>query len=393
MGLFSWLRRKKKKEQEVKLAGIGRNVGDPNVRKAFYEQCAELIDAAVMQSEEAKNEYGLVTTYLSDVQKVTELSGESKALVMSAAGQILALEKEKEKLGKKEPAISESQKAFFSLHEGEMNKTIKWLYGEEEIQREIESKLRYLEGEKATYRQEHEDCDQKNAFLRKLMIGMLAGILVFFLLFFWLSYQEGTFLQVPFLLTVIVGLIFSMYILVTTRKNTYRLKVADQKRNKVIEVENKVKLRYVNCSWGVDYAYEKYHTTSAGQLEMMWKEYLRIRAEEERFRVNERQQELQRSTIIRELRKRNVTDAGIWVLQPQALLSDKEMVEVRHSLNVRRQKLRDHIDYNEKQKDQNEDAFLNFVRMYPEYVDEVKPYLVRYRLLKKLSNRNNEVDD
>ncbi|MGN1083609.1 MAG: hypothetical protein ACI4QX_01280, partial [Lachnospiraceae bacterium] len=79
-----------------------------------------------------------------------------------------------------------------------------------------------------------------------------------------------------------------------------------------------------------------------------------------------------------------VTDPGIWVLQPQALLDEKEMVEVRHSLNVRRQKLREHIDYNMKQKEENEAAILRFVSEHPEYADEMKGLIERYRLLQRL---------
>ena len=116
---------------------------------------------------------------------------------------------------------------------------------------------------------------------------------------------------------------------------------------------------------------------------MMWKEYLRIKAEEEQFRKNERQQEAYRTAIIRELRKYGVFDAGIWVLQPGALLDGREMVEVRHSLNIRRQKLRDHIDYNAKQKERNEAAILQFIADYPEYIEETKELLQRYRLLRR----------
>ena len=60
------------------------------------------------------------------------------------------------------------------------------------------------------------------------------------------------------------------------------------------------------------------------------------------------------------------------------------MVEVRHSLNVRRQKLREHIDYNVKQKENNEMAIIRFVKEHPEYVNETKPMLEQYRLLNKM---------
>jgi len=388
MGLFSWFKNKKKRKAAatVRQAGLSGNVEDPAVRQAFYKECSDLIEEAILQSEQAKNEYGLVTSYLSDVQKLERLSGESKAEVEAAAKSLIALEKEKERFGKQEPSISEAQKAFLALHEEELPKTIQWLRGEEEHQRTIEGKMKYLAGEKAVYVMEHEECINKNDFFKKLMIGVSIGVFVFVCLFFIVSDKTGKDLRIPFLLTVILGVVVAMYVMVATRKNIYNMKVADIKRNKIIEIENKIKLRYVNCTWGIEYAYEKYHTTSSMQLETMWKEYQRIRAEEERYRKNERQQDVYRSTIIRELRRYGVTDAGIWVLQPQALIDPKEMVEVRHSLNVRRQKLREHLDYNAKQKEKNETAILEFVREHPEYANEMKELFERYRLLQKMQS-------
>lgn len=387
MGLFSWWKSKKKKQtaaDTVRQAGLSGSIENREVRQNFYEECCELIDEAILQSEQAKNEYGLVTSYLSDVQRLERLSGESKAEVEAAAKSLIALEKEKERLGKREPSISEAQKAFLALHEDEIPEKIQWLRGEEEYQKSIEGKMKYLAGEKAVYVMEHEECISRNEFLKKFIIGVSIGVFLFVCLFFTISEKTGQDLRVPFLLTVIFGVVAAMYVMVATRKNIYNMKVADMKRNKIIELENKIKLRYVNCTWGIEYAYEKYHTTSSVHLDTMWKEYLRIQEEEERNRKNERQQEMYRNTIIRELRRYGVTDAGIWVLQPQALLDPKEMVEVRHGLNVRRQKLREHIDYNMKQKEKNEAAILQFVGEHPEYAGEMKPLFERYDLLKKM---------
>ncbi len=389
MGLFSWFKKKKKKQvkqqaESIRQAGMTGNVTDPEVRRAFYDECSELIEEALFQSEQAKNEYGLVTTYLSDVQKIERLSGEGKEEVEVAAKSLIALAKEKEKLGQIEPGISEAQKGFFALHEKEIPERIQWLKSEEERQREIEKNMKILAGEKAAYQIEQEECLDRNEFFKKLMIGIGFGVIAFLILFFAISQKTGIDLRIPFLLTVIIALLFSMYIVVSSRNNIYKMKVAEIKRNKIIVIENKVKLRYVNCTWGIEYAYEKYHTTGALQLETMWKEYLRIRAEEERNRANERQQEMHRSIIIRELHLIGVMDTGIWVLQPQALIDKAEMVEVRHSLNVRRQKLREHIDYNMKQKESNEKAIIQFVKEHPEYAGEAKVLIERYHLLSKM---------
>ncbi len=383
MGLFSWFKEKKKKpkKESIRQAGIAGNVEDAGVRQAFYKECEELIEEAVFQSEQAKNEYGMVTTYLADIQKIEGITGAARTELEASAKSLIALESEKERQGKPEPGISEAQKSFFSLHEEEMPETIRWLRGEEEHQRVIEGKLKYLAGEKAAYAMEQEECLNRNEFLKKMMVGISVGVVLFLVVFLYVSKQTGKDLRIPFLLTVIAALVFAMYVVVTTRKNIYNMKVAEIKRNKVITIENRIKLRYVNCTWGIEYAYEKYHASSSIQLETMWKEYLRIRAEEEQQRRSERQKEVYRSSIIRELKRFGVADAGIWVMQPQALVDKNDMVEVRHSLNVRRQKLREHIDYNLKQKENNEAALLRFAGEYPEYKAEVNGMLGRYGLL------------
>ena len=151
MGLFSWLRGKKKKQTvpEVRQAGVSGNVQDEEGRRTFYKECGEFIEEAIFQSEQAKNEYGLVTNYLSDVQRIETLSGTGRAEVESAARSLIALEDEKARTKKQEPGISDVQKGFFALHEREMPETSGWLRGEEERQRSIEGKMKYLAGEKA----------------------------------------------------------------------------------------------------------------------------------------------------------------------------------------------------------------------------------------------------
>ena len=93
MGLFSWFKKKKKKQNEktdgIRQAGLVGEVTDRAVRQAFYNECSELIDEAIVQSEQAKNEYSLVTTYLSDVQKIEALTGDGRAEVEAAANSLM----------------------------------------------------------------------------------------------------------------------------------------------------------------------------------------------------------------------------------------------------------------------------------------------------------------
>ena len=50
--------------------------------------------------------------------------------------------------------------------------------------------------------------------------------------------------------------------------------------------------------------------------------------------------------LVKLLKKCGLYDSRVWIEQPQALVDQKEMVEIKHDLLVRRQKLRSKIAYN-----------------------------------------------
>ena len=57
--------------------------------------------------------------------------------------------------------------------------------------------------------------------------------------------------------------------------------------------------------------------------------------------------------------------------QTKALLDDREMVEVRHNLNVRRQKLRNRIEFCSNEMTRIKNEVINLAKTNPEYAEEV----------------------
>lgn len=55
-----------------------------------------------------------------------------------------------------------------------------------------------------------------------------------------------------------------------------------------------------------------------------------------------------------QLDRHEVSDTEVWLVQTYAILDDREMVEIRHDLNQRRQKLREQIRYNTEVKEDYE---------------------------------------
>ena len=68
--------------------------------------------------------------------------------------------------------------------------------------------------------------------------------------------------------------------------------------------------------------------------------------EREKFRQANEDLEYYNTKLVRLLKRYRLYDANVWVNQSSALIDKKEMVEVKHNLIVRRQKLRSRIEYN-----------------------------------------------
>lgn len=90
----------------------------------------------------------------------------------------------------------------------------------------------------------------------------------------------------------------------------------------------------------------KYRVRNATELEFVYDQYQRAKREWARKRESVYMLNEKKDILVAELKKMGVKDAEIWCSQVQAIIEPKEMVEVRHDLNMRRQKLRSQIDYN-----------------------------------------------
>ena len=78
----------------------------------------------------------------------------------------------------------------------------------------------------------------------------------------------------------------------------------------------------------------------------MWEQYVILKDETRRYQQNTELLDYYHNAMLDVLKEYDIDDADVWLYQPLALIDGKEMVEVRHRLNTRRQKLREQIDYN-----------------------------------------------
>ncbi|MBQ2608855.1 MAG: hypothetical protein II586_00680, partial [Butyrivibrio sp.] len=182
---------------------------------------------------------------------------------------------------------------------------------------------------------------------------------------------------IPMLILLAAIAITVLYVQSTNAQ--VELKNVKKSISRLIMLQNQVKVRYVNNTNLLDYLRMKYRVMSSSELTELYNKYLRERKEREKIEDARRLLDSNQKDLIYMLRHFRVRDPEIWIHQAEALLSHNEEVEIRHSLNVRRQSLRKRMEYNKdivagNAKNEVEDM----ARQYPEYAQEILDMVSKY---------------
>ena len=148
--------------------------------------------------------------------------------------------------------------------------------------------------------------------------------------------------------------------------------------NKIIQLQNKVKIRYVNNCQLMEYLYLKYNTDSAAKLEKQWKMYQDEKEERKQFAEAEAKIEYYQKQLVQQLAGYRVQMPERWISQTAALLDKREMVEIRHELIQRRQVLRKQMDYNQEVAESARNEVKDIAATYPKYAQEILAMVERY---------------
>lgn len=349
-------------------------------RLGYIKDNCELVIESGRQIEEAKAEYQAVTSYLTDMQKIDLIPLEQRGILEDAARNIYNLTKERNKLQNRSSILNDRQYRLFDRYEMQIPKELPALKDAERYQAVIQQDIAHLEQERQSLDDEQEEIINKQAFLKGIAITTSVIVALLFLLFGIMSFYSESNFTLPFLMTVLMGMVAALYIFMEARKNVSDIRMVQLKQNRQIMLMNKVKIKSVNNRNYLEYTYSKYQAENYAQLRIYWEEYVRLKDEERRYQKNTDLLEFYNNELIRELKKFGIADAEIWIFQSTAILDSKEMVEVRHRLNVRRQKLRERIDLNARQKEDAIDSIRTTIRTYPDCEEEAEKLLRRYRI-------------
>lgn len=378
MGFWKRLFRKKKIEEEkeewdkIVYEHDKINFHDEGERRRYLTGCLEQMGEAEKEISLLSGEYSLVTSYLTDMEEIESLPPEQSAEVKGAAGKMQALEQERKRYLDKKERMTDSEYRKMRSQESEIEEGISKLKDAEHYQKLVRQDLTRLDGERHAYGYRRGELKTIMVNLRGMAVicltALAACILMLLILQFGFSMDTtvGYYVAVA-AAAIAITVLFAKY--VDAEKDLSRVERAD---NKLILLQNKVKIRYVNNVNLLDYLYLKYNVESAAKLQALWTLYQAEKEERRQYAEAEAKLEYYKKQLTEILSRYRVKDPERFVLQPSALVDTREMIELRHELIVRRQALRKQMEYNQKLAETAKQEIMDIAVQYPQYAAEIR---------------------
>lgn len=347
------------------------DIHDHQQREEYVTACLEQMAEASRELDTLNGEYNLVTSYLTDMEEVDSLEKETRQQIRDFASKIIELENNKEKIYKKHSVMSEEDYARMEKIEQYMPEAYNKLKKAEDYQVLVKKDLGRLEGERHAYRFRRNEIESNQTNM-KWITAICVGSMCFLIMVLAIVGAAWKIdVSVGYWIAILVAAFTMTIVYVRYHDAQKELVKVDKSINKLVLLQNSIKIKYVNNTNLLEYLYVKYNVNSSIELKALWDKYNeenRQRQEREQMRQD---MDYNQASLIKLLRKSNIQDPDIWLHQAQALIDNKEMVEIRHNLILRRQKLRKRMEYNARMAQDAQDEVKDIVNKYPEYAKKI----------------------
>lgn len=346
---------------------------------SLEDYCNQLIES-VRQIEQKKLEYEQVTAYLTDIQLIEQMTSEEKENVQSVAFKLAALTTDREEMKRENKALTQLQFRFMQLHEHEIPEGIQHIEEQEKYQSDIIGDFQKLEEERVNLKYEERFYLEKLHNLKMITFSSLFVVVIACGITIFLYTQYIFDLLFVLLLFLFALAVVGTGIFLKYRNVNYALAYCRKQQGRAVQLLNKIKIKRVNNTATLDYLYSKYNVGSSRELAFLWQQYQNILENEEKYKRSSKELNHYGNLLVKMLQNTGVHDADIWISQPEALLDSREMVEVTHGLNERRQRLREEMEYDEDVMDLAIERIKEQMQKEPEKAVQVQHILEPYRI-------------
>ncbi len=347
-------------------------------REKYIRSLIEQVKDASGELDKLSYEYNFVTASIKDLDELDALPQEQKDELKDAAKRVLYFEGEKREFSEKKNRMTDLQYYSMERMEENMPKAYNDIKEAEDYKVLIKDDLTKLDGEKHgfLYRQSELRHDIENCKGMVMICIFAMALCIVMLLVLQFGFEMKT--SIGYIAVGLGGAVALTVLYIKYLEYTQEYVRTQKGINRIILLQNTVKIRYVNNTNLLDYLYMKYNTKSAKELNRLWTLYQEEKKEREIDKKNEEELIIQRNELIHSLRRFQLQDIQAWLHRTEALINHNEMVELRHGYIQQRQKLRARIDYNKRLARDGEKELKEFSRNYPQYAKEVLELMNRY---------------
>ena len=375
--LFFGKKRKKEQEIDEAFAKVYQEIetidnwNDPKKLEHYILDSCEQIIALTKEIEGEKTEYRIVTSYLTDIQTIEGLPEEMRQSIREAATNIEQLNAARQAYEKASYQISEEQFMLMEQEEDDIPQTIHRLLDNERYQDKVRRDKNILEAQKNQWEIEREAITGERKILKRASVLLFILYVTLLILLFVLQMMAKMDLTVAFLVLFCVGALGGAIIYFRSLYLQKQMRQATRNENQAISLLNVVCMKYVNVTKAVEYTKDKFGIHNSTELNYVWDQYTSAVREKEKFLRNNDDLEYFNGRLIRLLQRIDLYDRKIWLTQTKALIDDQEMVEIKHNLVKRRQKIRAHIEENRKIVQSERNEIDRLMTEHEHYVPEI----------------------
>jgi len=387
MGFFNKLfgRKKRQKETPEDWENIvydrkDVNFQDREQRGEYIRNCLEQMEEAAREINLLTGEYSVVTSYLTDIEEIEALPEEERSDLNDIARRLVTLEQERQRYRGRENRMDDGDYYRMRKQEGDVREGIEKLKECESYGAKVKQDLQRLDRERHAYEYRRQELEMFLKNLRGMGVIFLTAFCLCVAMLLALQFLLKLDAKAGILLAAAAAVIAITSVWVKYTGGDRELARVEGAINKLILLQNKVKIRYVNNRNLADYLCMKYNTNSAAALEKLWKRFVKEREERQQYAETETKIEFYQKQLVDKLSNYRVTSPERWTGQPAALLDKREMVEIRHELILRRQSLRKQMDYNNNVSETARGEIMDIADKYPAFAPEIMEMVERYQI-------------
>lgn len=387
MAFWSRLFKKRKKREQDGIADDWENLvydrtdvdfQDEEQRSRYITNCLEQMAEAAREIHLLTGEYTQVTSYLTDMEEIEALPDEEREGLNKIARQLLFQEQECERYRGKENRMGDNEYYQMRKQEDEIQEGIDKLKECEHYGNLVRQDLKRLDRERSAYEYRRVELETMMNNFRGMSVIFITAFTICMVLLVILQFAFEMDTKMGYLLAAgaVVAAVAVLFVRYTDSEK--ELGRVERAVNKLIQLQNKVKIRYVNNKNLQEYLRIKYDTESAAALEKLWVQYQQEKEERKEFAEAEAKTEYFQKLLVDKMNNYRVVSPERWVSQAQALLDPREMVEIRHALILRRQALRKQMEYNNGVAETARKEVMDIAGKYPAYAGEILAMVDKY---------------